>query len=173
MTIDPVAAYAAVVATAALGWQVYQWRSERRGSLSVWMVAHWWASTDHDDEAWSLNGVITNRNDYPVRLDGLSLLTAPPGRETKRVIGPVHRPGEMGLPDEIPARANARFDWPKSELERMLLGLPFRPGDTVKLIVVNSLFHDFSITATVLDRDGILPHPVRGWVTPAGEQEPK
>jgi hypothetical protein len=59
MTIA-LAGYAAVVASLALGWQVYQWRASRRGSLDVDVAAYWRA-----DDDITLFATFTNRNDNP------------------------------------------------------------------------------------------------------------
>jgi hypothetical protein len=162
MSIDPVAVYAAVVATAALGWQVYQWRSERRGKLRLDVWAHWWRGTDEDDEAWMVWGTIVNRNDYPVGLRRIGLVTTPSKKDSRRRLGPTKSPEELGLPDEIPARSSAHFEWEKTDLERKLHGMSFRPGDTLKLTVVNSLYELSSASAQVLDRSGVFPRLHRG-----------
>ena len=71
MSIDLVAVYAAVVATGALSWQVYQSLSdrksrltERKGSLDIDLSTEWRA-----DDNKLLCATFVNRNDYSVRLN--------------------------------------------------------------------------------------------------------
>jgi hypothetical protein len=138
MSIDPVAVYAAVVATGALGWQVYQWRSDRQGKLDerkseldVKLGAEWHSD---DDRLMYVNFV--NSNDYPVRLTELRIGTEP--TETFLRTAPLGAygsvafytsPERLGLPTSlVPAHDSLTHRWHAAELDEMLGDMEFRPG---------------------------------------------
>ena len=158
MNVDPVAVYAAVVATGTLGWEVYSWRSQRKGTLEVIMVARW----RDKDNAW-LDGRITNANDYAVKLFYISAGTAnAPGimRSTFAKIkikikmkfwaaGPFGT-NLVDLPSEVPAHDSVGFQWNASTLSSLLGSMPFKPGYVMWITVGNSLNRESSAMATIV-----------------------
>jgi hypothetical protein len=172
MSIDPVAVYAAVVATGALSWQVYQYRSERKsrlderkGSLDIDLSTEWRA-----DDNKLLCATFVNRNDYPVRPDLFEIGIEPTDvnklgqHDYTGVIMPATK---AGLAAEIPAHDSLRIVWHAAELAKLLHDIPFRPGYTVRVVVINSLGHQYSASTDIEDsRRFYPPYEIRKPVTP-------
>ena len=172
MSIDPVAAYAAVVATGALGWQVYQWRLERRGKLDerkgeldLELSTNWRA---HDNKLLYANFI--NRNDYPVRLDMLKVGTVPTTVFMQSTGGAVYiavtsiMPAEKsGLPTSVvPAHDSLVHRWHAVDLRALLGDAEFRPGYVVTVEARNSLGHWYSAATEIEDsRRHYPPNPVQ------------
>lgn len=149
MAIDPVAVYAAVVATGALGWQVYKWRLDRAGRLDVALHQSWVSEQNP-----FVLGSVYNSNDYAVKLDRFAVTIS---REKPRG---VPRRGlrwgnysesmgyslsleAVGLPPEIPAHDSVGFHFDGKAKWSLCR------GDRVTVTVVNSLHHEFSAGASV------------------------
>ena len=172
MSIDPVAVYAAVVATGALGWQVYQSRSEwkgklaeRKGSLEVHLSTEWRA----DDNKF-LCAIFVNRNNYSVRLDLFEIGTEATGGNKlgRRTYTCAMMPAKKGgLAAEVAAHDSLRIVWHAQELGKLLRDIPFRPGYAVTVAVINSLGHEYSAFTDIEDsRRFYLPYEVPEPVTP-------
>lgn len=147
---DLVAVYAAVVATGALGWQVYQWRLDRNAALEI--------SIHLDKDRTFINGTIRNNNDYPVKILGVGVSIVQADRNPRstrptrtlmvqkvtlrvgfRSMGldfhgtlPVKQmtAEEAGVPDVIQAHEGVRFRGEMPKLE---------PGYIVRVGVMSSL----------------------------------
>jgi hypothetical protein len=174
MSIDPVAVYAAVVATGALGWQVYQSCSERKsrlgerkGSLDIDLSTEWRA-----DDNRLLCATLVNRNDYPVRLDLFKIGTEPTdinklGQRTYTSDYVFMPAKKSGLAAEVPAHDSLRFVWHAAELGKLLRDIPFRPGYVVMVAVINSLGHEYSASTDIQDsRRFYPPYEIPEPVTP-------
>jgi hypothetical protein len=103
---DVVAVYAAVVATGALGWQIYQRRADREGRLVV--------SLNRPRAAGGLHGRISNSNDYPVKVTDLRVrLYTAKRMDPDRLFVPPHHVRvsleEAALPSEVPAHDSVTF----------------------------------------------------------------
>jgi hypothetical protein len=131
--IDPVAVYAAIVATGALGWQVWQWRSERRGKLDVGLkVVHHLADVGKP----SLFVTVVNSNDYPVRISGIKLwVTQAGGAHLRypRLFAWVRTAGS-----EVPAHDSLSLEVHSGEH-----GLALPRGHFARIAVKNSLGGEF------------------------------
>jgi hypothetical protein len=146
MSIDPVAIYAAVVATGALGWQVYQWRSDRSGRLEVTV------SAGADATRAYLIVTIYNSNGYPVRLDSVRFLTtALDGSTPEGVDNLSFKPYLADIPDTVPAHDSVSFIWDEPQLERHLPGMVFDPAYSLTVTVTTSLDRSYSATAPIDD----------------------
>lgn len=164
MSIDPVAAYAAVVATGALGWQVYlslkerkNRLDERKGSLDIDVSTEWRA-----DDNKLLCATLVNRNDYSVRPDLVKIGTRPTdGNESGHNGYPIQTvimPAETAGPNrEIPAHDSLRFVWHAAELSRILHDMPFQPGYVVTITIINSLGHEYSASVEIEDSRRFYP----------------
>jgi hypothetical protein len=158
MSIDPVAVYAAVVATGALGWQVYQWRSERRGKLDVTLSAQW-----QDDDHKFLNLTLRNTNDYPVRLQLVRLRTLPLGTRGDDVANPgaAWTPRYLdGEAAEVRAHDNLFLTLDACDLAEKQVA-NFRPGYIATVLVKNTLGNAYAASAPIVE--GFFP------VRPPGE----
>ncbi len=102
-----IALYAAIVATTGVIWQVFLWRAEHAGRLSVTAGAHW----SLDEEAVQVT--IINRNSYDVPLDNVVSLGTKGERGS--LSGPIYL-DRLGLARVIPARS--KVEW---EIDRPLL----------------------------------------------------
>lgn len=164
MSIDPVAVYAAVVATGALGWQVYQSLSdrksrldERKGRLDIDLSTEWRA-----DDNKLLCATFVNRNDYSVRLDLLKIRIEPTDAnkagQSTYTIQTINMLAEMaGLAREIPAHDSLRFVWNAAELSEILHDIPFQPGYIVTVVIFNSLGHEYSASIEIEDSRCFYP----------------
>lgn len=68
-----IAGYAAIVSTAALGWQVYSWRDQRRSHVAVEARFALAILPDSDPAAKVVAIGVANRSDHPVRVTGAGL----------------------------------------------------------------------------------------------------
>lgn len=149
---DVVAGYAAVVATGALGWQVYQWRSGRAGRLDLTVKCSWRGRNNPYVE-----GTIYNINDYRVRLDGLTLTVYAERKNPRFGASVMLTPEEAGLPGEVPAHDGVTFKvegkqvpggmpqvWVSKDRYRADRRQPVRTGHYLRATVVTSLHHRFS-----------------------------
>jgi hypothetical protein len=183
MKIDPVAVYAAVVATGALGWQVY-WQvnlsrserqsklderksrlDERKGRLDIDLLTEWRA-----DDNKLLCATFVNRNDYPVRFDLFKIGTEPAdvNKLGQRTYTGIAMSAEgTGLATEVRAHDSLRYRWHAAELGKLLRDIPFRPGYAVTLSVINSLGHEHSASTEIEDsRRFYPPYEIPEPVTP-------
>jgi hypothetical protein len=138
---DAVAVYAAVVATGALGWQVYQWRYDRLGRLALWVRSGW--RDEHDPY---VEGTISNSNDFPVRLLALHFHVNPLHGSTARYQVSL-TPERAGLPREVPAHDSVAFH---VDGKNQMIGsmgpewISLRSGTSVRVTVVTSLHRRFT-----------------------------
>jgi hypothetical protein len=108
-----IASYAAIVATASVVWQVFLWRSEHVGRLTVGVGAQWSLA----QEAISVS--ITNRNSYDVPLKNASLsLTG----NSYASIQPIDLDA-LGLTKVILARNSVQWNLDRGQLIRMDVNL--------------------------------------------------
>jgi hypothetical protein len=138
MSIDPVAVYAAVVATGALGWQVYQWRYERRGKLRVGLRI-----TSCDGKA-TMKAMIANPNSYAVRLEHITIGALPDDdnfpAEKDLVVGRRVMAAEARLPAiEVPAHDSLHWTWEQQDVDALFPRMRFLPGGDVQLSVKTTL----------------------------------
>jgi len=159
-----VAVYAAVVATGALSWQVYQSLSERKsrlderkGSLGIDLSTEWRA-----DDNKLLCATFVNRNDYSVRLDLVKIGTGPTGGiKLGQSIYPMEYiimlAEEAGITREIPAHDSLRFVWHAAELGNLLRDIPFQPGYVLMVAIINSLGHEYSASIEIEDSRRFYP----------------
>jgi hypothetical protein len=106
---DVGAVYAAVVATGALGWQVYQSWLRRAGRLVVArVVGHAYRARA---DTVRVEGTIYNSNDYPVKLDHLEMKvwTRVQARSFDVRLSTWLPPAAAGLPTEIAPRDSVKF----------------------------------------------------------------
>lgn len=68
-----IAGYAAVVSTAALGWQVYSWRHKRQSHVDVDARLALAFLPDSDSPEKVVAVSVANRSDHPVRVTGAGL----------------------------------------------------------------------------------------------------
>jgi hypothetical protein len=139
-----VAIYAAVVASLALAWTVYQWQHDRKGELTLDLMA------SYTDGELHVQSTVFNANDYPVTVVTFYLrvvgrwaprffLNFRPHRGWRRGFGIWLSPKQVGIPAVIPAHDSVVFRWDTGA------GGPYgsrgfsNPGDLVALTVQNSL----------------------------------
>jgi predicted metal-dependent phosphoesterase TrpH len=70
--VDPVAAYAAVVASGTLGWQVYQWHHSHKDHVEVKAAIALMGLGD-DSMVEAVAVIATNRSDHTIHVEGLGL----------------------------------------------------------------------------------------------------
>ncbi len=151
--IDPVAVYAAVVATVALGWEVWRWRSSRRGRLVIKVRPEW---QEHNEAL--LQVTFINRNDYPVKM--LVVLIGAGPRGSRRLRRKCRSFGSGRIPDlrwEVPPHDSVRAYWGRPVLGNLLGDMPFKPGCGVTVGAVTSLHQLCWGTALIPATDGHIP----------------
>jgi hypothetical protein len=138
-----IAVYAAIVATAGIFWQVFLWRTERIGKLSVEIERAYWSL--FKDEGITIS--ITNHNSYDVPLKSADL----------KFVGERHGISastimeDLGLPEVIPPRSNVKWEIDKERLRKNMLTL-FQARD-VHVYIYTGVGHRQSASAKVKDVD--------------------
>jgi hypothetical protein len=152
MSIDPVAVYAAVVATGALGWQVYQWRYERKGKLRLGIMA------TTCDGMVTIQVMIANPNAYAVRLEHVAVCAMPADdsfdlADKDLVFGRRVKAAEARLPAiEVPEHDSLRWTWEQQDLDALFPGMRFLPGGEVKLFVATTLGFGYESELVTVER---------------------
>jgi hypothetical protein len=138
-----IASYAAIVATAGVIWQLFLWRAEHAGRLSVDVDAYW--SLDGDQ---NIRVFITNRNSYDVPLTsaGLTLKSAD---DSWRILS--IDLDTVGLAKVIPARNSIGCEIDEKLLTR--LGARLYKVSEVEIVIFTGVGRRESSSAKVLDGD--------------------
>jgi len=136
-----VASYAAIVATAGVIWQIFLWRTEQIGRLSVEAKAHW----SLFGKAISVS--ITNRNSYEIPLKG-AILDASGGGSAFSLPTSV---ADLNLPKVIPARSNVQWRVDEEQLHPYSLSL-FKKSE-VKVEIITGIGRRESASTTVENLD--------------------
>jgi hypothetical protein len=156
MSTDLLAGYAAVVATAGVGWQAFVWQAGRRerskqnaGELKVKLKAMILGNGP------TLHGDIVNDNDYAIHLEWITIASSHSDfkqrvkllREGHEMLYKPVTPFSAGIPGELAGHHGAHFDWDKHRLESLLgeEALPsLESGFEVTLTVETTVGRQFS-----------------------------
>jgi hypothetical protein len=136
-----VAAYAAVVSTASVLWQVLLWRADRQGRLTVELRAYW----SQDDEKIEVS--ITNLNPYEVTLAGGRLSIDPSGGSFPL------RLEYLKLPTAVPPRNAVQWVIDRGLISEKLPSASLAKATTVKVHVWTGVGRSESARAKVSDLD--------------------